>query len=159
MTQAKPIWNPWPTAIIGWFIIFFSGIVVYTTWSIRQRVDLVGVDYYDQEMRFQHRLDSMNRTQRMAEAVRVEFVSSSREIVVGLPAEHAPLHPIGTIQLYRPSDARLDHRTPLALDARGQQSIDANGLAEGLWKVRVSWTAGTNDFFRDETIVLTPAKR
>lgn len=158
MTQPRTAWNPWPAAIIGWFVIFFTGIVIYTTWSIRQRTDLVGVDYYDQEIRFQQRLDSMNRTQRVATGVSVNFAAATRQIVIALPAEHVARHPEGTIHLYRPSDARLDHHVKLALNAVGRQTLDAAALSPGLWKVRVAWTVGGEEFFRDETVVISSAK-
>jgi nitrogen fixation protein FixH len=158
MTQSQPAWNPWPAAIIGWFVIFFTGIVIYTTWSIRQRVDLVGVDYYDQEIRFQQRLDSVNRTQRVANGVSVTFADATRQIVIALPVEHAARHPAGSIHLYRPSDARLDHRFKLALNADGRQTVEAAALSPGLWKVRVAWTVGGEEFFRDETVVIPAAK-
>ena len=158
MNTTSTAWNPWPAAIIGWFVIFFTGIVIYTTWSIRQRTDLVGVDYYDQEIRFQQRLDSMNRTQRVAAGVSVNFSDATRQIVIGLPAEHVARHPEGTIHLYRPADARLDHHVKLALNAAGRQTLEAAALSPGLWKVRVAWTVGTEEFFRDETVIIPSAK-
>jgi len=36
----------------------------------------------------------------------------------------------------------------------GRQQIDARELRPGLWRVRIRWTAGTEEFFRDEAVVI-----
>ena len=34
------------------------------------------------------------------------------------------------------------------------QSLDASALKPGLWKIRVSWTVGQQDYFIDQKIVI-----
>ena len=64
----------------------------------------------------------------------------------------APL--TGSIQLYRPSAAEQDRKLALALDAAGTQSVDTLGLSDGLWRIRISWTANGADYFADEKVVI-----
>ena len=35
---AKPAWNPWPTALIAYFVFFIGCIIAYTAWALRQHV-------------------------------------------------------------------------------------------------------------------------
>ena len=55
--------NPWPIAIVSYFIIFIAFIAWFITFAMRQKMDLVRDDYYDQEIRFQQQIDRVQRTQ------------------------------------------------------------------------------------------------
>jgi nitrogen fixation protein FixH len=76
------------------------------------------------------------------------------EIDIALPAGHARQGPTGSIQLYRPSDASLDQNVALAVGKDGDQKIDATKLRPGLWKVRITWKVGAEEFFFDQSIVV-----
>jgi len=62
----------------------------------------------------------------------------------------------GRIQLYRPSDARLDRDLPLALDVNGLQRLDAKRLHAGPWNIRVQWSVDGEEFFLSRSIVVQP---
>ncbi len=145
--------NPWPIAIVAYFVLFISFIIGYIIWSTGQRQDLVRSDYYEQEIKFQQRLDSMNRTQPLRAQVAVTFDPATRAVRIALPVENGKPS-IGEIDLYRPSDSRLDKKFQLALDAQGIQHLDAAKLRPGRWKVRVQWTVDGRDYFFDQALVI-----
>ena len=154
--------NPWPVAIIAWFVLFTTftiGIVAYIS---HQKMDLVRGDYYDDEIRYQEQLDRMNRTQGIKDQVVVAYSQTSNSITVTLPATsaqastHAPAwgSVSGRIRLYRPSNETLDQNIPLALDNTGSQKVDTGNLEAGLWKVRVYWTVAGQDYYFNQSIVV-----
>jgi nitrogen fixation protein FixH len=116
--------------------------------------DLVAADYYEQEIRYQQEMERVQRTQRLAEPANVTLVAEQHLIQVCVPAAHAAADLSGVIHLYRPSDAMLDKHLKLATDAKGRQDIDVRGLEPGLWKVKVQWKAGGEDFVLDQKIVV-----
>jgi nitrogen fixation protein FixH len=144
----------WPIAIMAFFAVAITFFVGFVFWAIRQRNDLVTADYYEREVRYQTQLDSLNRSQSFAAQTVVTFAPGSREILITLPPEQTQ-GATGTIQLYRPSDARLDRDVPLALNADGVQRLDARELRTGLWKVRVQWTVSGADYFLDQPVIVT----
>lgn len=146
--------NLWPTAIIGFFVLAIVFIVSFIAWSMRQREDLVSADYYEREVKFQSQLDTMNRSQPLATQTVVTFEPKQQAIVITLPTGQTQ-GATGSIHLYRPSDARQDRKLPLALDAQGIQNLDAKNLSNGLWKVRVQWTANGQDYFLDQPVIVT----
>lgn len=148
----KPAFNPWPYALIAFFAVLVSVIVGFVTWSLRQDMELVSADYYDQEMRFQQRINSVNRTQSLGAKVAITYDAGT--IRVSLPVEHGAQHAAGTLDLYRPSNARLDRKLVLNPGLDGRQVLEARNLQPGLWKARVSWTVGKDSFFRDESLVI-----
>lgn len=153
-TRPKPSRNPWPYAIIAWFIIFGSSLAAWVVVAQRQSIDLVRKDYYEQEVRYQGQLDRMNRTAALRNEVNITYHAARRAVTISLPAGHITPRPTGTIHFYRPSDARLDFETALSVDDQGTQTIAAHSLRGGLWKVKVEWTAASQDYFYEQVIVV-----
>ena len=150
---SKPRLNPWPVAIIAYFIVFTAGIVAYIIFSLGQRMDLVRHDYYDEEIRYQEQINRLGRTGTFATELAATYDSTQAAIAVTIPGSHAQAAR-GTIRLYRPADARLDRELPLTVDAQGRQRVDARNLASGLWKVRVQWNVAGEEYFFDRTLVI-----
>jgi nitrogen fixation protein FixH len=152
---AAPRFNPWPYAILAWFAFAITVAVVFTAFAVRQEFDLVRPDYYEEELRHQRRIDSVKRTAALGEAVSLRHDRATQRLRLTIPATHAGAR--GEVHLYRPSDAGLDVRLPLETDADGVQWIDAAAVKTGLWRVRVQWTAGGEEFFLEQSVVI-PAK-
>jgi hypothetical protein len=156
-TTAKVSRNLWPTAIIAWFVIFAAALAAWITVAVRQKMDLVRPDYYEEEVGFQRQLDRVNRTVAVRGEVDIHYDAAKRHITLLLPAAHLAARPTGRIHLYRPSDAALDMEIPLAVEATGLQRIGAGELRGGLWRVRVQWNAAQHDYFFEQVIVVDEA--
>jgi nitrogen fixation protein FixH len=146
--------NPWPIAITTFFALAITAIISFIVWAVQQREDLVSADYYEREVRYQTQLDSMNRSQALAQQTVVTFEPLAQNIVITLPT-HQTTGATGTVQLYRPSDARMDRQVPLALDGNGVQRLDSRPLAGGLWKVRVKWSVAGQEYYIDQSVIVT----
>jgi nitrogen fixation protein FixH len=146
--------NLWPLGIIVTFALFFAGTVGLVVMACSQKVDLVSPDYYEQEIKFQGRIDRVERTRSAATQGSVAYDARGNCITVSLPAAQAGHEVSGRIEVYRPSAAQLDRAVKLEPDAKGVQRLDAAGMAPGLWKVRVSWSAGNQDYFLDQKVVV-----
>lgn len=148
--------NPWPVAIIAWFAIFMTFTVIIVTYLSRQKVDLVQTDYYDDEIRYQEQLDRLNRTEKIKSEIAVVYDSARKAIAISLPGgadQRAPDKKIsGHIRLYRPANQALDREIKLSLDNTGSQIIDTRDLAAGLWKVRIYWSVGGQDFYFNQAV-------
>ncbi|HEY5909992.1 MAG TPA: FixH family protein [Verrucomicrobiae bacterium] len=149
-------WNPWPIAIIAFFAVAVSGIAAFIVFCACHPADLVAEDYYEQEMRYQGQIERVQRNARHPNPATVTFDPAMRSILIAFPARDPGAQVAGTIQLYRPSSARLDRQFQLEPDAAGLQRIDARELSPGLWKVRVSWETGRQGYSLDQSIVIGP---
>jgi len=146
-------WNPWPVSIIAFFVVALIGCGTFVVFCSRHPADLVASDYYEQEVRFQGQIDRIQRTQQQAALTSVTYEAANRQIIIALastPAEKVT----GQVQLYRPSAASLDKALKLEPDASGVQTIEAGNLSAGLWKVRVSWRAGGQDYYVEQSVVI-----
>jgi nitrogen fixation protein FixH len=152
--NAKSRRNPWPIAIIAYFILFISFTTLTVVYLSRQKMDLVRGDYYDDEIRYQEQLDRMNRTQPFNAQVAIAYDSARQSITIALPSAHAQFLTSGRIRLYRPSDESLDQDIKLTVSSDGVQRVSAKNLAPGLWKVRVYWTVKGQDYFFGQTVII-----
>ncbi len=146
--------NFWPLGIILACALFVTGLAVMVFIACTHSSELVSDNYYEQEVKYQTRLDQLNRTAQLNEQVKVAFDHGAKRISISLPTGPAAANASGRIQLYRPSAAGLDREVKLELDASGSQSVDATALEPGLWKIRIHWTAGQQEFFADKSVVV-----
>jgi nitrogen fixation protein FixH len=147
--------NPWPLGVVLAFAVFVAGTASLVVLACSHRSDLVRADYYSQEIRHQEQMDRVERTRRAAPEVRVAYQPTRQSVEISLPAAHARSTPNGRIHLYRPSAASLDRTIPLELDAAGCQSLDAAGLAPGLWRVQIAWTVAGEEYYHDQKLIVS----
>jgi nitrogen fixation protein FixH len=119
-----------------------------------QKVDLVSADYYEKELKFQGQIDRAERTHREASGTAIAYDAARQQITVSLPPGHGQGNVSGSIELYRPSAAEMDRAIKLEPDAHGIQRLDAAGLAPGLWKVRITWTAENQNYYLEQKVVV-----
>src|SRR6476619_1755487 len=87
--------NLWPYGIILTFVLFISGTVGLVVMACAQKVDLVSLDYYEQEIRFQSRLDRAARTETLGASV--SYKEEARQICIGVPRTMVSTKAIGQI--------------------------------------------------------------
>jgi len=141
--------NLWPFGIILTFVVFISGTIGLVVMACMHSTDLVNANYYDQEIKYQARIDSEARAQQAGATV--SYDKTAHRILIALPATKSVA---GQIQLYRPSAAGLDKEYKLQPAANGIQTLDAARLQPGLWKIRVSWNSDGRDYFIDQPIII-----
>lgn len=144
----------WPHAIITWFIIFVAAMAAWVSFAVRQKMDLVREDYYEEEVRFQNQLDRMNRTAGIQQALDVRYDAQESQLTIQLPKPTDGGGLNGQVSFYRASDARLDFHLPVAVDATGLQRIGTKSMRGGQWKVRIQWMMGKQDYFYEKVVVL-----
>ena len=146
--------NLWPLGIIAAFVLFITGTVGLIVMACSQRVELVSPDYYERELKFQGQIDRAARAQGATSQASVAYDAARNCITVSLPADQARREVTGSIELYRPSATGMDRAVKLEPDANGTQRLDASGLAPGLWRVRVSWTAEKQNYYLEQKVVV-----
>jgi len=144
--------NLWPYGILAAFFLFFCGLITVIAIAVTHRDSLVSEKYYDQELAFQNQINSTDRAQKAGAAISRD--SANGNIIVALPASQTSQNVSGTIELYRPSDPKLDQELQLKPEADGTQTLDASKLTTGLWQVRARWNAGGQDYYLQQKITV-----
>src|ERR1043165_8307480 len=81
--------NPWPYAIIGYFVFFVMCVAAFITWAVRQDMDLVRKDYYDHEILFQQQIDRQKRALDLGPQAAIAYDPALHAVTISLPASHA----------------------------------------------------------------------
>ncbi len=146
----KTKFNPWPYGIILFFVLLVCCLAAVVVIAATHRESMVSENYYEQELKFQDRIDSAVRAQKSGANMQLD--AAAGKLLVTVPARQLAQNFSGAIELYRPSSSKLDREFPFAPRADGTQALDVSKLAAGLWHVRVKWTAGGLDYFLEQKI-------
>lgn len=141
----------WGYKILILYTGFVAGMLLLVYQCTQQPIDLVAENYYEQELAFQDQINRSNNAATGGMELSVHF--DQQQLVIAYPAaaEHLPVS--GEIHLFRPDDARLDVRIPVAA-SDGQQIIDVSHYAKGNWRVQVSWEMGNTPLYQEEKIFI-----
>lgn len=141
--------NPWPYSIVGFFAIAITGIAAFISFAMRQNTDLVRLDYYEHEIRFQEQIERVARSRALGSGVTLNYDSKSETLQLRLPHTAA-----GWLKLYRPSNAALDRDYEFQVEATGSHAIDARGLQVGVWRAQLSWTANALEYYLESEFIV-----
>jgi len=145
--------NLWPLGIFVTFGLFFIGMATVVVIAATHREHLVNANYYEQELKFQDQINSVDRTQKSGATI--AYDSRTGELTLALPPAHLAQKFSGVIQLYRPSAPDLDREFLLEPKADGTQILNVSKLAAGLWVARAKWVAGGENYFLEQKITIT----
>ena len=144
--------HPWPATIIAYFAIVICGAATLVVYSIKHKSQLVRADYYAQEVKYQKQIDRIKRTYPYLSKIVPEITEN--RILLSLPVAHTTARDFsGTAWLYRPSNAKHDKTFELNSNKTGTFEREMEGLINGLWKLKVNWTARGEEFFHENSIV------
>ena len=150
--QLKKKGSWWPKLIIAAFVMFgaFIGYMVYQ--AMQTDVDLVSADYYKKEIAYQQHIDQVKATQGLSEQVLINQASAAQTISLVFPEGLTPVEVQGTVNFFRPSDAKLDYEVPLQLNIDNQQHISTAKMAKGFWRVQINWQVADQSYFNQKDI-------
>ena len=139
----------WAHGIVIAYGAFAAATLGFVIFALGRPVDLVAPDYYAQSLRQDRQMDAVRNGRDLQATV---VASTGRGLLVTLPAAQAA-DARGSVTLYRASDASADRVVDLKTDGLGRQRIPLQGLAPGVWSVRVRWTAQGREFYVEERMV------
>lgn len=149
----KPQRTSWPYAIVATFVLFASYIGYMVQHALRTTVDLVSPDYYQQELRYQQRMESVARTAALPAPVQVRYEPGAQRLTLALPPALAGQAVQGQVHFFRPSDQALDFTLPFAPTGEPrQQQVNTSRLQAGYWRLRLDFTASGQQYFVEKEL-------
>jgi nitrogen fixation protein FixH len=151
MTTSR--FNPWPYAIIATFVLFASYIGFMVRQAMRTSIDLVSADYYQQEIAYQKRMESVARTAALPAPVQVCYEREAQRLTLKLPPSLAGTPMRGTLHFFRPSNQQLDFELPFTPTGEvPQQQLNTTRLRPGYWRLHLDFTAGGQEYFVEKEL-------
>lgn len=141
----------WGTRIAIFYLVFVAGMIYLVVRSSQQSIELVTDDYYAQEIKYQERIDQINRTSSLSVQPLISY--DQNIISVDLPAEFKGKEVKGTILLYCPSNASND----LSMGFQTREGIIRMSVPEknnGQHEVQLSWEENGKTYYADKKIFI-----
>lgn len=144
----------WGKSIVLVFVLFagFIGTMVYL--MIRERIDLVSENYYQNEIEYQQQIDRVSNARRIHGSLNsttsMTYLADQQQVVFVLPNALQK----GEITFYRPGDSQQDFRVPIAAKHPARQVVPTKSLAKGSWRVQFTWSDGQREYYKEEQFFL-----
>jgi hypothetical protein len=140
----------WGIKITVLYLGFVALTISLVTMSIREKVDLVSKDYYEQELQFQDKIDRTTRSGELKEPLTWEV--KKNELMLKFPAQFIGQKITGSIYFFRPSDASLDKTISIPADASSIKNISTHELKAGLYKMQINWEVNDVEYYNEGII-------
>jgi hypothetical protein len=141
----------WGTKILIVYIAFVLGIVFMVFKSSTQNADLVTKDYYDQELKYQDKIDELKRTAALSAPVEYKINDSAVSIV--FPKDFLGKKLVGQAVLYCPSDQKNDLKIAFTV-LDGVLQIPVPAGRKGLYELHLSWQDGGVTYYFEKKIFI-----
>lgn len=141
----------WGYKILVVYGIFVAGILFMVFRSSSQKVQLVTTDYYAKELKYQEKIDEMNRVSALSEELRYEIKDD--QLLLYFPKDFAGKEIKGRAELYCPSDEDKDVKKDFTVqDAAAQMTITKAN--KGQHELHISWQVNGITYYFEKKIFI-----
>jgi len=139
---------------VGVFVLYSSFVILILFLvfkSFNTKVDLVTEDYYQQELKFQDKIDQKRNAAGLEVGLKHEVSGST--IFFTFPPGHQSSE--GTILVFRPSNKAYDKTFDIKLDENQKMVVTMENSLVGLYKLKVDWSNRDTAYYVEEDIYLS----
>lgn len=142
----------WGYKLMFTFIAFASmmGYLVYR--SFGANFELVGKDYYKDELAYQKVIDGSNRANTLSASP--VFTQSGNSIALQMPEEMKNKNISGSVLFYCAYDSKKDKMFTLNMDSNGTQLFDKSSVKPGTYTVKIDWNEEGKNFYTEKSITI-----
>lgn len=141
----------WGKKILIVYLVFVAGIVFMVFKSSMQKTDLVTTDYYAKELKYQDKIDEMNRVSALSAPV--TYAMKNDELIIEFPKDFNGKKLTGEAVLYCPSDENRDVKQTFSLqDESLKMKIPA--AKGGLYQLQLTWQDGGVSYYFEKKIFI-----
>lgn len=142
----------WGYKITFLYLSFVAMILTLVFMSMQQDIHLVTENYYEKEHDFTKQVQNSFNSASLETPLQMDYQAKDKVFQLQFPQEFEGIE--GTIQFYRPSDAKEDFEVKIEVDGQNLQQIDTKDLITGLWKIKVNWSTDGRTFFDEKQLIL-----
>ncbi|WP_353721248.1 FixH family protein [Dyadobacter sp. 676] len=143
----------WKALVAAIYASFVSMILLLAGMSAGQKIELVTDRYYEEELKFQGKIDKMRRAAALSGPLVWEVTGDRLQI--RYPSFFADSAVSGTIRMYCPSDSRNDRQFAVGSN-RGEQTIALTQVPAGRYRIQIDWKAANETYWHEGVIVIAP---
>ncbi len=139
----------WSYRITTLYLGFVALIVTLVTISSRQKIDLESKDYYQQELKYQDKLQAIYNASGLN--WKMEHSIDNKNVTISIPSDQITALS-GEIYFFCPANSDNDLKIKMNFDKTGKQVISKTKLKPGAYKLKLSWSTNGKDYFAEKVI-------
>ena len=132
------------------FVLFAAFIATLVVICVREDVNLISRDYYQQELKHSEKMERQQNYLNLPQKPDIRFASG--EVSLSLPFYSDITS--GSIQIQRPSDARLDQTFQFQTPAASEVQFQLRQWQPGLYRVSVTFTMNGKEYHTEKLMVI-----
>jgi hypothetical protein len=141
----------WGTGILVFLILFLSASAVFIIFAMRQDVNLVYEDYYEQGVDYSAKMDVNARSMEYVDSINTYLEDGM--FVVDFKSSLVLRIDSGSLLMFRPSNSSLDVRMPFG-QTRNSLKVSRSDLITGRYILKLSWYAGGLKYEVEKTVYI-----
>lgn len=130
------------------FFALFIGTLVFI--CIKQDINLVSVNYYQEELAHGQKMKQIANSKDLVNEPMISVVDNHIEVDFQQFGELEE----GELKLIRPSDVKLDQKFTLHTSAERQQKFVMKNWERGLYRASMRWTMNGKEYYFEKLIVI-----
>ena len=134
------------------YIGFVGLIVFFVSKSMNEKVDLVATDYYAQELKYQDKIESIQRNNDLSVPALIDYNETGINVIFPLELKGTGIK--GNIHLFRPSDSGKDKSYEIKTDDNNSQLIPSGEIGKGMYRVQIAYEAAGKSYYTEKQIVV-----
>ena len=141
----------WGYKILLVFAVFVAGILFLVYKSSNQKMDLVTTDYYEKELKYQQKIDAMDKVSQLSDTVRYALKAGQLDIV--FPKDFSGKTITGDLLLYCPSDEDRDVKQAFSV-LDNLVSVPVQSLKRMEYQIQLSWQVDGNTYYLEKKLLI-----
>ncbi|MEO8770918.1 MAG: FixH family protein [Ferruginibacter sp.] len=141
----------WGYRILIVYLVFVAGIVFLVVKSSSQNQDLVTTDYYEQELKFQDKIDEVHRANALSSSIQYEIKKD--ELLIILPIEMKDKPVKADVMLYCTANENNDVKNSYNTNS-GQIHFPLIANNKGLHELKIAWSANGISYYYEHKLML-----
>lgn len=133
-------------AIVYCAFVIMIGFMVFK--SALKSQELVESNYYEQELKYQDKIDGMRNAENYKKAVSISH--NNQAICLNFSTELG--RPSGSIKLFKPDNETKDLYLKIKINSTGQQIIRKSLLSKGVYLIKIQWVVNNLKFYKQYQI-------
>lgn len=138
-------WN-WGTGIALSFTVFCGLMVFMVIQSFQTDFFLVSKQYYLDELKYQERIDDLERTKEAG--ILITQKADQESLFFNIDTDK---HISGEIHFYRPENAKLDHKMKFS---NSSIEVEKSNLVPGRYIAKISWLDQDHSYYQEEELII-----
>lgn len=141
----------WGYKILVVYLSFIAGIIFLVYKSSSQKVDLVTPDYYQQELKYEQKIDEAERAQSLSSPIKYEV--NKNEISVYFPDEMKGKKITAQTLLYHAADESKDSVYTLETTS-GKFIMALPETDKGMYELKMNWKVDTTNYYSEHKVTI-----